>query len=373
MAQELPKQNSFTFIRLLCCLLVIFDHTWQISGVNSHLITGLGGRLSVPLFFILSGFWVIRSFFHSGSIKEYALKRFRKIIPPYWIVVFSCSVGFVFFSSLIPRDYFFNKQFAKYLLANLFTLNFLCPNLPGCDVPFGINGALWTIKIEIGFYVSLPVILLAAKKISARKLSRVNDMNKRKGDSKVKKVNAFMGGGMEYRILNSLLSILYFLSIVCVLVLPSLIEKYELLNALKNQLPSLFCYFSAGMLCLFNYELLLRCGKFLIVPCFAICILHFVYSWSFLLPFFPMALAISVIFIGFKISIFSGIKDFSYGMYLTHFPIINALSFTNVFTVHPVFGLFSVVGLSFACAYILNALSSLKIKCNKIISEARPC
>lgn len=168
-APDLPKQNSFTLIRLVCCLLVIFDHTWQISGVNSHWATGFGERLSVPVFFILSGFWVTRSFLYSPSLGIYAKKRFAKIFPMYWIVVVTFAFAFSFFSGMNAREYFFSRQFLKYLAANVSTLNFLCINPNGIFLPYGVNGALWTIKVEVAFYVSLPLVFLFAEKFLCKK------------------------------------------------------------------------------------------------------------------------------------------------------------------------------------------------------------
>lgn len=63
-------------------------------------------------------------------------------------------------------------------------------------------------------------------------------------------------------------------------------------------------------------------------------------------------------FMGFKVSAFSNMKDFSYGMYLSHCPLIVILNFTNIFEVHPIAGLSFVVGMSFACSYMLEKVVS---------------
>lgn len=364
---DLPKQNSFTLIRLVCCLLVIFDHTWQISGVNSHWATGLGGRLSVPVFFILSGFWVTRSFLYSPSLGIYAKKRFAKIFPMYWIVVAIFALVFYFFSELNAREYFFSRQFLKYLTANISTLNFLCINPNGIFLPYGVNGALWTIKVEVAFYVSLPFIFLFSEKILCERMKMEN-----------KEKNAVNNGG-GYKILNFFVLTLYFLSVICVFVLPYLIKRFHLPRKLDHQLPSLFCYFAAGMLCLFNAEFILSRGKFFIVPCVGVCVFYLVSSSKFLFPLFPMALAISLFFTGFKISVFSEMKDFSYGMYLVHCPLIGVLSFTNIFAVHPVAGLSFVIGMSFVCSYMLEKVVPVSIQkpkarqsAGRFTMEARP-
>lgn len=338
--QSIYKQNktSFSFLRTILCLLVICDHTGILTGVWKT--TNLSVIFSVPAFFILSGFWVTKSYLCSGSIKEYFLKRIKKIFPEYFTVVVACAFGFVFFSSLNIHDYFVNAGFVKYLLANISTLNFICNSLPGINVPYGINGSLWTIKVELGFYIILPVILLLITKINSKDSTNRN------------------GGGYK----NFFIISLYLISVLCSLFLLFVISKLGLPTSLNNQLPSLFCYFAAGMLCFFNLDLLLKCGKFIILPAVVFCILYYIFRWKFLFIFYPLSLAIVIIWIGFKFTHFSSLRDYSYGMYLTHFPIINILCFSNLFSLHPVTGLLIVIALSFSCSYWMISLEKKFIK-----------
>ncbi len=164
---NLSKSNSFNFLRLVCCLIVIYEHCVVLSGVNFPCYDLRG--IAVKVFFILSGFWGTQSFLKSDSIKEYAIKRFKKILPQYWMVVLVCAVGLSAFSVLPLREYFCNSVFYKYLAANILTLNFIQPNLPDVfeclDLNGSVNGSLWTIKIEIGFYILLPFIVFAVKSL----------------------------------------------------------------------------------------------------------------------------------------------------------------------------------------------------------------
>lgn len=167
---QVPKDNAFNFLRLLCCLVVIYEHSVILSGIS---LPCLNLRESaVNVFFILSGFWVTLSYIKSSSVKEYALKRCRKIFPQYWTVVVLSAVLLSSFSVLGVKEYFSNSGLYKYLIANILTLNFVHPSLPGVfegmTLGGSVNGSLWTIKVELGFYIVLPVLIWILSKISHR-------------------------------------------------------------------------------------------------------------------------------------------------------------------------------------------------------------
>lgn len=163
---SVPEGTAFNFLRLACCLVVLYEHCAVLSGVDFPCYDLRGTAVNV--FFILSGFWVTQSFLKSGSVKEYAIKRYRKILPQYWLVVLACALALSAFSVLPLREYFCSGGFYKYLAANFSALNFLCPNLPGVfeGLPLGgsVNGSLWTIKVEVGFYLILPLIARAVRR-----------------------------------------------------------------------------------------------------------------------------------------------------------------------------------------------------------------
>ena len=165
----IPEKNSFNAIRLLCALIVLYEHCVVLSGSG---LPGLNLRgIAVNVFFVLSGFWVTVSYLRCRSLNEYAGKRFKKIFPQYWIVVAVCAIGLCTFSVLPLGEYFSDSGFFKYVVSNFLTLNFIHPCLPGVfkGLALGgsVNGSLWTIKVEIGFYILLPVVLFFMKKINA--------------------------------------------------------------------------------------------------------------------------------------------------------------------------------------------------------------
>jgi peptidoglycan/LPS O-acetylase OafA/YrhL len=108
--------------------------------------------VAVHSFFVVSGFLIFMSYERSRSLGSYFAKRFRRIAPGYIAVIVLSFLFLSLISTLPLQEYFTSPESIKFLLANLSTLNFLHPTLPGVfeDHPYNaVDGALWTIKVEI--------------------------------------------------------------------------------------------------------------------------------------------------------------------------------------------------------------------------------
>ena len=112
---EIKKSNCFNAIRLFCCLIVIFEHAVVLTNPNIKLIGGGFRDLAVDVFFILSGFWITISLFRSNSVKEYVVKRIKKIFPMYLIVIITFSILFI-----ILAIYHFLNILHQVIIGNIF-------------------------------------------------------------------------------------------------------------------------------------------------------------------------------------------------------------------------------------------------------------
>lgn len=81
------KSNAFNALRILCCFIVITKHVLDLSGTSSVFYPFFDGHVAVCVFFILSGFWVTKSYLSSNNLKEYFFKRAKRILPMYYISV----------------------------------------------------------------------------------------------------------------------------------------------------------------------------------------------------------------------------------------------------------------------------------------------
>ena len=154
--------NSFDFFRLLFAFSVFVGHFGVLTSYNT-LWFPISPSMGVGGFFIISGFLITRSYYKSKNLLDYSLKRIRRIVPAYMLIVLVCAVFLSFLSSLPLQEYFSNKIFFKYLIANISFLNFIQPTLPEVFthnlLPY-VNGSLWTIKVEICLYAFVPVLVL---------------------------------------------------------------------------------------------------------------------------------------------------------------------------------------------------------------------
>jgi peptidoglycan/LPS O-acetylase OafA/YrhL len=148
------KVNNFDLLRFFAATQVIVDHYFQ------HLnrpISVLGDKLlylfpGVPVFFVISGYLISASYERNTSFRDYLYNRALRIFPGLWACIFIT----ILVISLTGVS-FFNKASLFWLPSQLagfiYTPGFLS------DYGFGsYNGSLWSIPIELQFYLLLPLI-----------------------------------------------------------------------------------------------------------------------------------------------------------------------------------------------------------------------
>lgn len=168
------RENNFELLRLMLASMVMLNHLAELVpipqlGPLTHFISSDD---AVKAFFVISGFLITLSFFRSDSLSDYFKKRSLRIFPAYILVVVLCFLLGMVFSSHSISEYLIQGGL-RYLFWNLSFLNFMAPTLPGVfetNSVHAVNGALWTIKIELVFYLSLPLILWASERFGRLKI-----------------------------------------------------------------------------------------------------------------------------------------------------------------------------------------------------------
>ena len=134
-------------VRFVAALSVVLYHYTARAESNSfELLSNVTqfGYLGVPVFFIISGF-VIALSANNRSAFEFAVSRFVRLYPAYWIcMLFTVLIA----TSYGTRDYSVAQIFSNATLLNEY---------------FGfsnVDGIYWTLKAELKFYACIFVLLL---------------------------------------------------------------------------------------------------------------------------------------------------------------------------------------------------------------------
>ncbi|MCK7258099.1 acyltransferase [Enterobacter asburiae] len=283
------RKNNFDILRLALALTVMFFHIGGLTG--NEFLKLAPGDLAVKCFFVISGYLISKSYLKNNNIYEYTKSRFLRIYPLYFACVTSCFfIGMLMYSSGAMA--YLQDGAAKYLVANLAFLNFIQPDLPGLFADnlknSAVNGSLWTIKIEVVFYISVPIIYgIFAKSFGKR----------------------------------TTVAAIALLSLISAIAIEIIVDKYGLSESLKNQLPSLMIFFMAGAALNFFTPSFLNVKYLpLLIVALYFCDSHIIGK-----VIYPFVVAAFVYIIAFKtkpVSIHDKIGDLSYGVYIFHYPVI---------------------------------------------------
>lgn len=141
--------------------------------------------------------------------------------------------------------------------------------------------------------------------------------------------------------------------------MPYITERTLLPAALAHQLPAFISYFASGMIFAFYGEKFFSKLKIAFLPCLAVLVLLNVFKIPFVSALLvPVCLAICVMFLGLNLKIFADIgqkTDYSYSLYLVHYPLAMCFVSLGVFERMSGFAIFGVLGTSFLCAYLLES------------------
>lgn len=164
MASHAPE-NNFDLIRLFAAGQVMLWHgVWHFGLLKTWpdwALDVFNFFPGVPIFFFISGFLISASFERSRTMGQYALNRVLRIFPALWICFF-LSVTAVALSGYFSTVSVSLSSAVLWVLAQLSFLQFYNPDFMrgyGLGV---LNGSLWTIPVELQFYVIMPVLGLLA-------------------------------------------------------------------------------------------------------------------------------------------------------------------------------------------------------------------
>ncbi len=162
------QPNNFDLLRLLAALQVVVGHV--AFGELGQYTTPLGIFLrfipGVPVFFFISGFLISASWERLDNARDYVVNRSLRIFPAYWgaFCVSLLAILFLYKNLDLHRNF---GNLALWAVAQLVMLPQWNPEfLHGYGVGV-VNGALWTIPVELSFYAAIPVIYYLFRRMRA--------------------------------------------------------------------------------------------------------------------------------------------------------------------------------------------------------------
>ena len=198
-------------------------------------------------------------------------------------------------SNLSFVEYITNAAVWKYIATNLIFLNFLAPELPGVfqnNAVHAVNGALWTLKIEVAFYIAVPICVWLFRKV----------------------------GRMPVMLA------IYFLSALYAATMLWLAEKGHsgAFVELSRQLPGQMTYFIAGAAIYYYFDYFRGRAILMLAIGLALLLLS-TYALELVLRPLGVALCVMGVAFGPYFGRFGRYGDFSYGIYIVHFPILQTM------------------------------------------------
>ena len=280
--ERVKRDNCFDFLRYLFAFSLILVHFCTLTDTEQFWF--ISGQMRVKAFFTITGFLVVYSFLRRKSLKVYCWKRIVRIMPAYITTILLCYLVGYFFSTASATDYYFSSQSLKYLVANLSFMNFIEPCLPGLftDNTYGpfVNGSLWSMKLEVIFYILVPLIVFLMQKVNK----------------------------------TIVLVIVYIL--------------LTIYNQFFDNSVNTFIYFFSGTAILLYFDWFCQHIKWIFPFCLVYMIIIFFFDYSFLYYIEPLVFSATIVAIAYyckPLNFLQRYDNISYGLYLYHFPVIQVL------------------------------------------------
>lgn len=167
------KHNNFHLLRLSAAAFVLVYHMYALVGEGGrlHWIVAEVLGSAVPIFIIISGFLVTKSWINDQRPFLFIKKRALRIFP-----ALACSIlmAVLIIGPLVTRadlKQYFSHPLTTWYLENIFLFP-ISYWLPGVFMknpyPNAVNGSLWTLPIEVFLYGVL--IILGLTRIMGRRV-----------------------------------------------------------------------------------------------------------------------------------------------------------------------------------------------------------
>ena len=154
----MAHRNPVNLLRAIAVLLVFCHHYAHYMHTDLGIIGFYGGMIGVQLFFLISGYLIIKTAINR-DVFLFLRGRILRIYPTYWTILIIASL---IFQPVLP--YAFHD--ASYFWINFLALSHLSPYAAG---KFDVLTVSWTLTIEWLWYLTAPLLLFLYRKSPSKK------------------------------------------------------------------------------------------------------------------------------------------------------------------------------------------------------------
>jgi peptidoglycan/LPS O-acetylase OafA/YrhL len=303
--KENYKQNNFNLIRLIAALQVAIDHIMFYLKIDQKWIIFDIVKLfpGVPIFFFVSGYLISKSYEKNPIKREYFQNRVLRIYPALIVCTLLTFIS-VYLTGFFSNLNISNLKVMMWFFGQMSILQIYSPKFMSSFGTGNLNGSLWTIAVELQFYLLVPIFYW------------------------------IMGHYPRQKKIN------YFLSIAIAVFMIVNIAHFVLLNKYRSFLWDVsftpwFYMFLVGVIFQKNFDSLIQVLRGKVVYVFILYLStaymsKYFFGWSVdnnINPILYTLLAILIFTFAYSFpdvgNKFLQRNDFSYGVYIYHIPILN--------------------------------------------------
>jgi peptidoglycan/LPS O-acetylase OafA/YrhL len=158
------KENSLDAMRLLAASEVAIEHTFEFmldERPDNLFFDILELFPGVPIFFFISGYLISKAYERSPNNWEYAKNRILRLYPALIICV-AVNIMMVGATGYFSISQASNSDIALLFLGKTTFFQFYNPDFMRAFGDGVLNGSLWTICVELQFYILTPLLYRAS-------------------------------------------------------------------------------------------------------------------------------------------------------------------------------------------------------------------
>lgn len=167
------SENNFDLVRLVAAGEVAVRHALHFlaPAALTDVVLGLLALVpGVPVFFFLSGYLISRSLERSTSTRDYFRNRALRLFPALWACI-GVSLAFLFLTGYLSTVAWSASRLGTWILCQATVLQFWNPEFLRKFGTGVVNGSLWSVSVEIQFYVVIWFVYRALRGLSQARVT----------------------------------------------------------------------------------------------------------------------------------------------------------------------------------------------------------